>query len=143
MSSRIEITKNYATAYTQAPKKPKAAILDTVTELTGWNRDHARQQLTRRTRQPKGRAKATVAVIDRPKTKARKYSYDAVKILPYVCSIAGGICGQYLAAAMEGLLDCLEAHPPDPGQRPLQPQRACQAVGDESGDHRPVPQTSP
>ncbi|NIH71743.1 hypothetical protein [Auritidibacter ignavus] len=87
--------------------------------------------------------KATVAVIDRPKTKARKYSYDAVKILPYVCSIAGGICGQYLATAMEGLLDCLEAHPPDPGQRPLQPQRACRAVGDESGDHQPVPQTSP
>ncbi|WGH82654.1 transposase family protein [Auritidibacter ignavus] len=110
MSSRIEITKNYATAYTQAPKKPKAAILDTVTELTGWNPDHARQQLTHRTRQPQGRAKATVAVIDRPKTKARKYSYDAVKILPYVCSIAGGICGKYLVAAMKGLLDCLEAH---------------------------------
>jgi hypothetical protein len=110
MTTRIEITKKYATAYTTASKKRKAAILDTVTDLTGWNRDHARQQLTRRTRQPKGRAKATVAVIDRRKTKARKYTYDAVKVLQYVWSIAGGICGKYLAAAMHGLLDSLEAH---------------------------------
>ncbi|MGC2938896.1 MULTISPECIES: hypothetical protein [unclassified Brevibacterium] len=70
MTTRIEITKKYATAYTTASKKRKAAILDTVTDLTGWNRDHARQQLTRRTRQPKGRAQATVAVIDGRKTKA-------------------------------------------------------------------------
>ncbi|MGC2938893.1 MULTISPECIES: transposase family protein [unclassified Brevibacterium] len=41
---------------------------------------------------------------------ARKYSYDAVKILQYVWSIAGGICGKYLAAAMDGLLDSLETH---------------------------------
>lgn len=110
MSTRIEITKKYATAYSKATKKQKARILDTVTELTGWNRDHARQQLTRRLAQPKGRATATVAVIDRRKTKARKYSYDAIKILQYVWSIAGGICGKYLAAAMAGLLDSLETH---------------------------------
>ncbi|WP_226824226.1 hypothetical protein [Brevibacterium aurantiacum] len=81
MNTRIEITKKYATAYAKAGRQQKSAILDAVTDITGWNRDHARQQLMRRTRQPKGRANATVAVIDRRKTKARKYSYDAIKIL--------------------------------------------------------------
>lgn len=109
MSNRIEITKKYATAYAQASKIDKGAILDTVTDLTGWSRDHARQQLRRRTRQPKGHATATVSVIDRSKAKPRKYSYDAIKILQYVWSIAGGLCGKYLATAMEGFLDALEA----------------------------------
>lgn len=51
-----------------------------------------------------------MAVIDRRKTKARKYSYDAIKILQYVWSVAGGICGKYLAQAMVDLLNSLEAH---------------------------------
>lgn len=118
MNTRIELTKKYATAYAKAGRHQKSAILDAVTDITGWNRDHARQQLMRRTRQPKGRANATVAVIDRRKTKARKYSYDAIKVLQYVWSIAGGICGKYLAAAMVDLLNSLEAHSHlVPGQR--------------------------
>lgn len=74
MSARFEVTKKYARAYDRAPKKDKARILDTVVAVTGWNRDHARQQLRRRLRQAPGRATATVAVIDRRKTKARKCS---------------------------------------------------------------------
>lgn len=72
--------------------------------------DHAHQQLNRRTRQPKGRAEITVAVIDWRKTKARKYSYDAVTILQIVWSIAGGIRGKYLASPMEGRLYYFETH---------------------------------
>src|SRR5699024_9877016 len=99
MQTRVEITKRYATTYAKASKKTKGQILDTVVELTGWNRDHARQQLRRRLDQPKGRAIATVAVLDRRKTKARKYSYDATKILQYVWSNSGGLSGKYLAAS--------------------------------------------
>lgn len=36
MSTRIEITKKYATAYQHASKKPKSRILDTVTNIIGW-----------------------------------------------------------------------------------------------------------
>ena len=65
MSARIEVPKKYASAYAAAPKKDKGRILNQVVEVTGWNRDHARQQLTARLRQPPGRASATIAVIDK------------------------------------------------------------------------------
>lgn len=81
MTTCIEVTKKYATAYVTPTKKQRAAILDTVVEITGWNRDHARQQLRRRATQPPGRAATTVAVLDRRKTKPRKYSYDAMVVL--------------------------------------------------------------
>lgn len=96
-------------AYAQASKKDKGLILDQVVEVTGWNRDHARQQLKRRVAQPKGRAKATVAVIDRRRTKARKYSYDALVVLQKVWAASGGSCGKYLVASLPELLDALEA----------------------------------
>lgn len=70
LSARYEITKKYAKAYAAAPKKGKSQILDQVVEVTGWNRDHARQQLVGQLNQVPRRAVATVAVIDRRKTKA-------------------------------------------------------------------------
>jgi len=51
-----------------------------------------------------------VAVIDRRKTKARKYSYDAIKVLQYVWSVSGGLSGKYLAASMADWIEGLEAH---------------------------------
>ena len=109
MSARVEVTKKYATAYANAGKKDKGRILDQVVEVTGWNRDHARQQLRARLRQPLGRAQATIAVIDRRHSKPRKYSYDALRVLQRVWSTSGGICGKYLAASMPGWLDAMEA----------------------------------
>ena len=109
MAARYEITKKYAQAYAAAPKKGKSQILDQVVEVTGWHRDHARQQLTARLKQAPGRAVATVAVIDRRRTKPRKYSYDAIKVLQLVWATAGGSCGKYLAVAMTDWLDAMEA----------------------------------
>lgn len=109
MAARFEITKKYALAYAAAPKKGKSQILDYVVEVTGWNRDHARQQLTARLKQAPGRAVATVAVIDQRKTKPRKYSYDAIKVLQQVWATAGGTCGKYLAVAMTDWLEAMEA----------------------------------
>ena len=108
MAARFEVTKKYAQAYAAAPRKGKSVILDHVVEVTGWNRDHARQQLVARLQQAPGRAVATVAVIDRRKTKPRKYSYDAIKILQQVWATAGGSCGKYLAVAMTDWLDAME-----------------------------------
>lgn len=110
LAARVEVTKKYAQAYGQASKKEKGLILDTVVSVTGWDRDHARQQLCRRVNQLSGRARVTVAVMDRRRTKPRKYSYDAVKVLQRVWAISGGACGKYLAASMEDLLEALEAH---------------------------------
>lgn len=109
MAARYEITKKYAQSYAAAPKRGKSQILDQVVQVTGWNRDHARQQLVARLRQAPGRAVATVAVIDRRRTKPRKYSYDALIVLQKVWSTSGGSCGQYLAPAMTDWLDALEA----------------------------------
>ncbi|WP_229503614.1 integrase catalytic domain-containing protein [Nesterenkonia sedimenti] len=109
MATRVEITKKYAAAYEAASKKDKTRILDQLVEVTGWNRDHARQQLRRRMRQPKGRAQATVAVIDRRKNPGSRYSYNALKILQHVWAVAGGICGKYLAASMADWLDAMES----------------------------------
>ena len=109
MPARVEVTKKYALAYANASKKDKSQILDQVVEITGWHRDHARQQLRRRATQPKGRAQVTVAVIDRRKTKPRKYSYDAIKVLQRVWVTSGGSCGKYLAVSMSDWLDAMEA----------------------------------
>ena len=109
MAARIEITKKYARAYAEAPKKGKTQILDQVVEVTGWNRDHARQQLVARLKQPPGRAVATVAVIDGRKTRGCKYSYDARCVLQKVWAASGGSCGQYLAPVMADWLDQMEA----------------------------------
>ncbi|AOG28389.1 hypothetical protein BFS79_07560 [Cutibacterium avidum] len=68
LQARFEVTKKYAAAYAAASKKNKGQILDQVVEVTGWNRDRARQQLRGRLRQPPGRACATIAVIDRRRT---------------------------------------------------------------------------
>ncbi|MCT1608069.1 transposase family protein [Nesterenkonia massiliensis] len=109
LATRVEITKKYAAAYEAASKKTKSRILDQLVEVTGWNRDHARQQLRRRMAQPKGRAQATVAVLDRRKNPGSRYSYDALKVLQHVWAVAGGICGKYLAASMADWLDAMEA----------------------------------
>ena len=109
MKARVEVTKRYAQAYADAPKHGKSLILDQVVEVTGWNRDHARQQLGLRLLQAPGRATASVAVIDRCKTKPRRYSYDATKVLQQVWATSGGSCGKYLAAAMGDWLDAMEA----------------------------------
>lgn len=109
MAARYEVTRKYAQAYAAAPKKGKSVILDQVVEITGWNRDHARQQLRARLRQPQGRAAVTVAVIDRRKIRECKYSYDARIVLQKVWAISGGSCGQYFAPAMEGWLDLMKA----------------------------------
>lgn len=110
MRTRIEVTKKYAKAYVTASKKQKGAILDIVVGITGWDRDHARQQLHRRADQPPGRATATVAVLDRRKTKPRRYSYDALMVLRRIWAGSGGLCGKYLAASMSEWIEAMERH---------------------------------
>ena len=72
-----------------APRKGRTAILDRMVEVTSWSRDHARQQLAARLRQPPGRAVAIVVVIDQRKTRSWKCSYDVRLVLQKVWAVSG------------------------------------------------------
>lgn len=58
--------------------------------------------------QPKGRAQATVAVIDRRRRKPRRYSSGALVVLRQVWAVSGGSCGKYLAVSIPELLNAFE-----------------------------------
>lgn len=102
MQARAEITAKYARAYLAASKADRGRLLDEVVAVTGWSRDNARRRL-RAAAKPR-------AARPRKRQRARKYSYDATKVLQRVWAISGGDCGKYLAVAMEPLLDALERH---------------------------------
>ena len=107
MASRAEITTRYAKAYRAASKKDRGRLLDEVVAVTGWSRDNARRRLSAaRTRPGPGRQ-----VAQRPRRqRARKYSFDTLKVLQRVWALSGGQCGKYLTVAMPTLLAGLERH---------------------------------
>lgn len=104
MAARVEITARYARAYAKASKKERGRLLDEVVAVTGWSRDNARRRLA-----AAGKPRPQ-AVRRSRKPRARKYSYDATKVLQRVWAASGGECGKYLAASMTILLDALERH---------------------------------
>lgn len=65
LDTRIEIPKKCAAGYRARSSKDKFRILNQLAEMIGTNREQARQQLRRRIAQLRGRASATVAVINR------------------------------------------------------------------------------
>lgn len=101
VAARAEITRKYATAFKTASKAQKTVLLDQVCEVTGWSRDNARRRLSQAVKPRR--------VVKR-KTRARKYSFDAVKVLQRVWAVSGGQCGKYLVESMPLLLAGLEAH---------------------------------
>lgn len=103
VSARVEITKKYARAYAKASKKDRGRLLNEVVAVTGWSRDNARRRLSTAA----GPGPRPVASR---KPRARKFSYDATKVLQRVWASNGGQCGKYLAVAMPDLLDALERH---------------------------------
>lgn len=81
MRSRAEVTTRYAKAYRRAARKDKGRILDQVVEVTGWSRDNARRRLIAAADRPPGSGRQ-VGKAPR-KQRSPKYSYDAVKVLPF------------------------------------------------------------
>ena len=67
----------------------------------GWSHDNARRQLAEA---------GTLRRVVTRKTRARKYSLDAVKVLQHVWAVSGGQCGKYLLESISLLLSGLEAH---------------------------------
>lgn len=45
LAERKAVTKQIVARYQRASKKDKGTILDELSALTGWNRDHARRAL--------------------------------------------------------------------------------------------------
>ncbi|MES2094576.1 MAG: DDE-type integrase/transposase/recombinase [Actinomycetota bacterium] len=104
MSARREITKKYAREYQRASKKERGALLDGLCQATGWSRDNARRAI-------RNASLRRGAASQQPrKTRGRKYSYAALKVLIEVWTFLGEPCGKYLAAIMEDSLSRLVRH---------------------------------
>ena len=101
MATRRDLTKAYAAEYQRAGKKQKGVMLDELCQATGWSRVNARRQV-----RAAAARKGPVSAVKR-KPRARKYSYDALKVLQEVWTLAGEPCGKYLAAVMEDTLERL------------------------------------
>ncbi len=101
MAARREITKKYAREYGEADKAEKSRLLDELTGVTGWTRDHARRAIRGASR----RRGPASAIKRRPRP--RKYSYDALRVLQEVWRLSGQPSGKYLAAVMADTLERL------------------------------------
>ncbi len=101
MATRRELTKAYARGYQAASKKTKGVMLDELCAATGWSRVNARRAI-RLALERKHRAG------QRPRrVRARKYSYDSLKVLQEVWTLSGEPCGKYLVAVMDDTLERL------------------------------------
>ena len=105
MQARAEITGKYARVSTRASKKDKGWILDEVCAVTGWSRDNARRRLVAAAKRPPGRRKSAER-----RARARRYSYDALKVLQRVWAASGGVVTtRFLKESMPLLPGLLEA----------------------------------
>jgi transposase InsO family protein len=120
MSQRQAVTKQMALKYKRATKKQKGEILDTLTELTGYNRSYAARVLRQRARYVvvgRGVVKGVnVRLVEDERAKRRKkrrnrpsrYGKDVLVALQKVWVICDGICGKRLAAYLEEIVPVLE-----------------------------------
>ena len=101
--ARAEITGKYAGEVREGVRgRTRGGCRRGVCSVTGWSRDNARRRLVAAAGRPPGRGRPE------PGGRARKYSYDALKILQRVWAASGGQCGKYLKESMPLLLDLLE-----------------------------------
>jgi transposase InsO family protein len=120
MKQKQAVTKEMALKYKRATKKQKGVILDTLTELTGYNRSYAARVLRRRARTVVlGRGVVDgvkVTLIEDERTKRRKkrrkrrrtYGRDVLVALQKVWVICDGICGKRLAPYLAEIVPTLE-----------------------------------
>lgn len=109
MTSPIQLARTYARSYEASSRKGKGTILDTLTEATGWTRDHARHQLRSQIHQIRAGVSLD-SIVDRRRLKPKKFSPRAQRALELVWKSSGRPCGKYLEAAMSDCLDSLERH---------------------------------
>jgi len=120
MKEKQAVTKQLALSYKRAGKKEKGKILDTVIELTGYNRSYASRVLRQRAK-PKivgkgrrGKVKITLVEDERtkrkrpPRKRQRKYDKQVVVALRKVWVICDCICGKRLGPYLPEIVPLLE-----------------------------------
>jgi len=120
MREKQAVTRQLAVKYKRATKKQKGGILDTLTDLTGYNRCYAARVLRQRARYTVfGRGVvqgAKVTLVEDERTKRRKrrrkrrrtYDKDVLVALQKVWVICDGICGKRLAPYLSEIVPTLE-----------------------------------
>ena len=108
MKEKQAVTKQLGLKYKKATKKEKGQILDSVIDLTGYNRSYAARVLRCRGK-PKvlrkvRNGKQTITLVEDERTKRRKrrarprkYDNEVFVALAKIWVICDGICGKRLA----------------------------------------------
>jgi len=120
MKEKQAVTKQLALNYKRARKKEKGKILDTVIELSGYNRSYAARVLRERAK-PKviGRVREgrhTITLVEDERTKRKKkqrkrpskYDKEVVVALCKVWVICDCICGKRLKPYLSEIIPVLE-----------------------------------
>lgn len=118
MREKQAVTKELARQYKRADRKTKAAIIDQVIGLTGYNRSYATRLLRaggRRVRLPRSGGPALIletAGSSRARLRARPriYGERVLVALKRVWQIEDAICGKRLAPFLGELVPVLERH---------------------------------
>ena len=120
MREKQAVTRQLAMEYKRATKKQKGCILDTLTELAGYNRSYAARVLRQRAKYVvlgRGVArgvKVTLVEDERTKRKRKKrkrsrvYDKKVFAALKKVWVICDGICGKRLAPFLPEIVPVLE-----------------------------------
>ena len=120
MKEKQAVTKQLALKYKKATKKEKGQILDSVIDLTGYNRSYAARVLRNRGK-PKvlgkvRNGKRTITLVEDERTKRkkrrnrpRKYDEKVFPALVKVWAICDGICGKRLGPFLPEIIPVLES----------------------------------
>ena len=117
MAARREVIVKSADGYRKASKKEKGQILDRITGVTGYNRDHASHLLTlfgKPLYLEGNRGARLILEADRRGNKVRRkrnriYGREVTDVVATLWKMMDYICGKRLAAAIPWLVPKLEA----------------------------------
>jgi Integrase core domain len=104
LATRRQVTATTVKKYRKASRAQKAAILDQLSQLNGWHRDHARKALRIAASAPSGRP------AGRPREPVLTYGPEVIEALVKVWAVLDGPTGKRLAPVMGDLVVSLRRH---------------------------------